>query len=293
MKITIDRNQAFTKRAFRAAVLPKVERQIIYAGQAQMNYLAGVLDLVANAEADKIYSVLSDVIDNPTWNFGLQALDLERGISAVPEVSGRIKWKDLSDSYLTQKAKVDTRYTYSFNRAAGFQPKQIGKKDDGSARFAEQNFFRYLGPLSAYFRNQGTSIVQGRMGGVKVTIDASGLQAGSRSTVSDYAYGEAIDKLLIGRLDIEVFPDVTASLLPGLASNRWTKTLENGQFEEDIFDGTKTGYKLAQNHHDSVFYRALVAPAVQFWILVRIPTVIRQRLQLYLSRASVKKVKDL
>lgn len=262
--------QSAAEKRFQATLFSAIKKQAIYVGKPYVERLANMLRDVATTEAEKLFLILAEIIDTP-FNTSLKAADLSEGMLSSLRGFGSVAWKpDLSFQYLKQKRR---QYPESYH-----------------------NMFKFRGFMYADFRLFGASIVHNKLGGVNIDVNTDQLpgttirsESAKRVAVGgDIGDDTNLEKFLLGRMSIHIFPNIEASLLPGLASNRWTQTLADPEFEDSLFGGTSTGYKLAQHHKDFSYYRPLVAPAIQFWILIRLPALIRQRLQSYLGRASIK-----
>lgn len=231
--------------------------------EKQLKYAADIAQQAAIYEASQLFQVLADILDEDTLtgnsSIGLDARLLSQGASYPQDFSpldgndrGIIPWKDYSVGYSKWKER---HYPDHY-----------------------QQFFVLDQSLKSYFKGRADSIISSRFGGVRINVSP-------QTTELDDNFEADLAVIELGRVIINIFPDINSSLLPGLSSGRWTDTLENGDFERDTFSGLKTAAKLVQSHNDVDTYRALVAPAVQFWVLVRIPAAIFARLSKYFKKA--------
>ncbi len=84
----------------------------------------------------------------------------------------------------------------------------------------------------------------------------------------------------LGDLQVTIFPRLNASMLPMLASGRWTDT-NNGYFEEQFFPN-RMGEKLSgPQGRQGKIYRPLVLPILQFFLAYRIPRAINRAVTSY------------
>ncbi|MGH6957629.1 MAG: hypothetical protein ACREEW_13270 [Caulobacteraceae bacterium] len=254
------------ERQISETILKGVSGELADVGNRRLRHLAEIIKDVATEEAHKLFTVLVDLIDQEqagTSYAGFASAALTMGTTLDwsfnrNQLGGRVEWPALNDHY------------YKFKRR--HQPSHANQ------------FFQFSGRLRAYFNNQGVSIVDNRLGGVDVTPiikkNEGELQLFTRAASEP---GErTVEDVLLGKIEIKIFPRVAPSLLPGLASHRWTEVLMDGSFEKDIFGNLRTGQKLANKDGR---YRALVAPAVQFWILTRIPNAIFRRVRTYFNKS--------
>ena len=222
----------------------------------------------AMAEADRIFDVVTSIMDKPQGTpAGFVYTDLMRGVSLDPTIraqGGRITWPDFSSRYYMFKKR-----NYSANR---------------------RRFFRLTNHLQSYFSRQGSSIVRNRLGGIQVSVDTSPAHG---AQVRRYAGNtvwrrailpEEVSKLLLGRVEVTMFPRLSPALAPMLSTRRWTDAGRGGM-ERQMFAGTRTMHKLINGNRP---YRPLVSPVVQFFMLVRIPNAIRRALNNYLSRTALR-----
>lgn len=162
--------------------------------------------------------------------------------------SGGINWVDLTPRWVRFK-----RYSH---------PQNANK------------FFKHRGRLVAQLRtpsNQAAWVT--RFGGIKVTANqAVGRLKRRRKT-------EVERKWVIGDLTIKVFPNISASLLPMLASHRWSDH-GNGEFENAFFRGVMREKLVGP----VLRHRPLLQPITQFWMAFRIPRAIERAINRELKR---------
>ena len=261
-------------KQFQKTVLKAVKKQVIYTSKPFMEKLGQEIQEIAINEAHQMFEVLADKIDQQsTGDLGLTASDLAVGMTSPISAGGSVAWAPLSYHYLLQKMR----------RFSGASKTFIAN---------DQRMFRFGGYLSGYFRRESASIVDTRFGGVDLKVNTEGLDENPRfdGDVDQLSFGDDLKEFLIGRLSLTIFPNISPSLLPGLASSRWTATLQRPDFEDSMFSDLRTAQKLSQHHGDNYYYRPLVLPAVQFWVMVRIPAAIQAALSQRLNRSRIKKV---
>lgn len=214
---------------------------------------------VATNEANQIFKVITSIIDRPakSGTGGFSASSLMSGIEIDPifkpralAAGGAITWPELSYRYAMQKSKTGNRY----------------------------RFFRNKNTMRNYFKGRSANIIQGRFGGVQVSIDQSEVKRRRNATAS--ILPEDVSRIVLGSISVNIFPRLTPALAPMLSTRQWTST-NGGKLEASIFSGTRTAAKLLNRRNS---HRPLVTPVVQFFILVRIPNAIRRNLQDYLRR---------
>lgn len=173
---------------------------------------------------------------------GFRASDLGSGTAvgrfggSVP--FGEIIWPDLSPKWAAHKLKT--------------QPTVANR------------FFQYSGRLVSQLENRGYQVGRiANMGGVSVSLKPGRVIDERKLTRGD-------PRMILANIEINIFPSLNASILPMLASKRWTDTNE-GAFESKVFGGM-TGKKLTgpEDRH-----RPLFQPLTQFWIAYRIPVAVR------------------
>lgn len=252
------------ERQISKSLLSAVTGDIIELGNRQLRYIRDAVQDVATTEAHKLFTILTELIDQETAGAsyaGFNSAALMMGITPDWEflrndqLGGEVQWAALSDHY------------YKFKRR--------------HKRAHANQFFQFSGRLRAYFKNQGVSIVDSRLGGVQVNTIPKYV-GDQLSTFPDAELGSRNTyEVLVGALTVRIFPSVAPSMLPGLASGRWMDTLADAGFERSVFSDLATEDKLANKDNP---YRPLVAPAVQFWILTRIPQAIFRRLRTYFHK---------
>lgn len=232
-------------------------------GPTRVRRIGELIKDVAVEEAHKLFTTLSaliDQIDSGESYASFAAADLMTGITADwgylrnGALSGQVTWNALSDHY------------YQFKRRH-------------TPAHANQ-FFQFESGLKAEFDHFGVTLTDNVLGGVQVEVTPKLLEA---QALGDR---ELVQELLLGSIMVHIFPKVTASLLPGLASQRWSEVNMEGDFEREAFSDAEGSFGIAKKLVNKANpYRPLVAPAVQFWILNRIPQAIYRRLSTYFNKA--------
>lgn len=226
------------------------------------------LQAAATAEANRIFGVILAAMDQTrSSTSGLSYSDVMSGTSLAPGINapgGRIIWPELSYAYAIRKGRT--------------RPQN------------KNRFFQNSGQLRNYFTRQGASIVRSRLGGVQVTVDESPAHSAAsrrydgRTVWRRAILPEEVSNLLLGRVEVSMFPRLTPALAPMLSTRRWTDA-GSGAMERQMFSGTRAVNKLVNRNRP---YRPLVAPTVQFFMLVRIPSAIKRALSTYLSKAAIR-----
>ena len=133
-------------------------------------------------------------------------------------------------------------------------------------------------------------MVEGRFGGVTIDVQpaqavTNSLDMDGKGKPQDYRAISEGDRpsnsTLLGKINIRIFPNIATSLLPGLASRRWSDTgSTNGAMERAML-APSVALKLAGGGvgGTEVPYRPLILPITQFWMLVRIPNAIARALK--------------
>lgn len=224
----------------------------------RLRELAMRLELAANEEALYLFDAISQVIERGRDNFSAGQI----GNPKDANPSGVVRWAKLSPAYARWKARRGTA-------AKRGSTTRVGR----SSRYVQQyaGMYTLSGDLKRYFDRNGASIVLNRFGGVRVQVNTKSLQG---STVR--GRGTATLRTELGRITVTIFPRVSQSLMPMLASRRWDKTdkytfLERNMLPPHVAD------KLSGGQHGPV--RPLVTPTVQFFILHRIPGAISRELR--------------
>ena len=222
------------------------------------------LQTVATAEANRIFSTITSIIDRPQRGGagGFSASDMMSGVEIDPifkpralAKGGSVQWQELSYRYALRKHTGPNR----------------------------DRFFRKSNAMRNYFARQGSTIVRNRLGGVEVKVQQTNIP---KPGVGRDVLPEQVAHLVFGRINVTMFPRLTPSLAPMLSTRDWTSS-NGGQMERVIFSGTRTADKLLNRANK---HRPLVTPVVQFFMLVRIPNAIRRNLQDYLQRTGRRDV---
>jgi hypothetical protein len=256
----------------------EMRAETIRLSKPRLEKLAAQLQFVAERETEQLFPVIvmlierarGDVLSGPELTYE----DLMQGagtlVGGPPSYvsSAPMEWKPLRLSYYDQKVR--------YYRNA-------------------DNMFLYFGDLRRYFARYGDSIVRSRMGGVNVKLDIPEIEDTlyfSRGREDNYK------NLILGNLTVTVFPNLAPALLGMMKGRSWNDmTGQEGQFEEQLFEGTDTVIHKLMNRPHTVKttgvqsanqYRPLVLPAVQFWIQVRIPNAILRALKDFTQRAAIR-----
>jgi hypothetical protein len=232
------------------------------------------VQISATREANRVMDTIVDVIDNPQFGTdpGLNGANLTRGTDLF--ASGRVDWKPLSFRYTMRKDRQVRRW------GAGAK----------AARARSSKMFFNRGTLRNYLKGRGSTIIRNRLGGMEVKVDRkltdrSFMSANNRWTkrASDFLGEGDVGRIVLGRVELTMFPRLSPAMAPMLATRRWTDA-GDGAMEKAVFGGTKTLAKLL-NRRDA--YRALLTPVVQFFMLVRIPAAVNRSVTDYLRRTSI------
>ena len=244
-------------------------------GTAQLTK-SGLGRLVARAqtaselEARRIFTTAADIVDrskagpyrqsfshasfirNDSWDrhrmrHGFDTADLggasRRFDGHGLQATGGVNWVDLSPGWVRFK---------SYNH-----PQNARK------------FFKAGGHLVGAFRSgQNQAAWVTRFGGIKIKSrhDLNKLKKYRRSTVTR--------AWVLGDLEINIFPNIAAALLPMLASHRWSDESQ-GAFEETFFRGEMQEKLVGPPGR----HRPLIQPLVQFWMAFRIPAAINRSIR--------------
>lgn len=135
------------------------------------------------------------------------------------------------------------------------------------------------GALATYLLQSSKSVVENRFGGIEVNVDdaARGLD---RTRQLRFSEGDRNYKTILGTIKLRIFPRIAPSLLPGLASRRWTDLGGTWGAMERATLPPGVSKKLAPEGSGARLpYRPLILPLTQFWMLVRIPNAVGLALQ--------------
>ena len=220
----------------------------------------------ATAEANKLFDVIVDLMDRTVYGDpGIDASDLLKGVdlsSGIPRPTGRVDWRPLSTKYAMFKSR----------RSGSHKTFTPGN---------ENRMFRYNDGMRTYFKGSGNSIIQRRLGGITVTI--AEIAGNNTDAISEVGRPDenTLNRLLLDKITVHIFPNVTSLMAPGLATRKWNDVSDTGDLEKDLFGGTLTARKL-MNRADA--YRPLLTPTLQFFMLTRIPNAVKQSLNKYLNK---------
>lgn len=153
-------------------------------------------------------------------------------------IGGHVEWKPLSRRYLHHKGN--------------------------------DRFFVNTGQLRATLQGMRTSY-PAALGGIQVSV--KGLTQKALYQVQRRAYGQDRRRVILGSIDIKIFPHARISDFPGLATGKWDQidwyagleasTLIPGSIREKLSGPRKGNYPYR--------FRPMLGPATQFWVLHRIP----------------------
>lgn len=250
-----------------AAIVKAAVAESVEISPRYLKTLERRLAAAAREEAAKIFDVILGIIDQPRFGgAGVSQADVKRGAPRGPlnPSAPAIRWPALTLNYQRQKAR---RYPANKYR-----------------------MFRRTNALRRYLSSRGGNFVQSRLGGIVVRSDTQA----PRGALTRQYRGEAVwrqtvlqEELpdrVIGRVSVTIFPKLSPSLAPGLATRRWTRVDPNRGFERVYFRGAKAAEKL-MNREQS--FRPLVSPVTQYFVLARIPNAINQSLKGYLRRTDI------
>lgn len=252
----------------------------------RMTMIRDELQLIATLEAAQMLRTAANIIDLRHNGVYAQALP------QAPGASGYLEWASLSNKYLSWKRNRE-KYRLKYLKRKP-SPKQR------RARYAKvEGFFFLDGVLRRFLRSNGRS-VSNRMGGVRIELNMDKPNKDERMTffkkidvgdVQSRSY-----KWQLGKITVRMFPLVSPGLMPGLASNQWSKTPDYAKFEKtivgpDIYKrlvGGPAGMENNDYKMGEYTYRPLILPIVQFYTLNRIPhvlgTALRKRVAYFANR---------
>lgn len=288
-------------------IMAGIERESIVLSKPRIKALAAEISIVANTEAEKLGDKMVELMDRDmrTVDGAIDALsyqDLMRGVtlpqgfSPVGELGqGEVLvWFGLSQEYIKRKQRE-----FSSSRLSG---------ESGASRrtrYPPERMFEYTGRLRSYFSTFGESFVRNRLGGVRVKVKTPDeLRSTSRrgmtltpeisytrtpqTTYTGQKLGSYRD-VLMGAIEVTIFPKVDSNLVPLLASGSWMDAFQShGEFERQVLstaDGDAMLAAIKLTNRDRP-YRPLLLPVVQFWMQIRIPAMIFRTLQNYSRRRS-------
>lgn len=258
-------------------ILGAITRETIEVNVPRIQRLGDAIRATATLEALQLFNVVGDIIDKREG--GVSALTMRgRGPSAFK--GSTITWPALNFRYALWKERRAARRMMTLKRRPNRAKQSEGLRRAGS-------FFILDGKLRAYLKRSGASIVLSRYGGVQVDVDTTGLPGRGRR-LREFALNkgdgslssERDMKILLGRIRVSIFPRISPSLLPGLASQRWSETFQQATFEKATLPGTIAN-KLSGGRGP---YRPLVLPVTQFFVMNRIPGVITAQINKTLGR---------
>lgn len=227
----------------------------------RVDKLAQLMKAEAIHQAEALIPTIADVINSK--GDGFTGDQLRGGVFLPGEFAGlgggSVTWQPLTDKY--HLWKTDRRFNRGLRHRQGRTVGQVRS----SARNPE--FFLLNRGLINYLSRNSTSIIRSRFGGVTLQVTHDGLLD---NHVVETIYDARRVKILLGRIRLRVFPALSQSLMPGLASSRWTNVGRQTYFERSVFS-RNMAYRMT---NPQGVYRPLVLPIVQFFTLVRIPAAI-------------------
>lgn len=131
-------------------------------------------------------------------------------------------------------------------------------------------FFVNTGQLRATLQSMRTSY-PAALGGIQVSV--KGLTQKSLYAVQRRAYGQDRRRVILGSIDIKIFPNARVSHFPGLATGQWGQVDWYAGLEASTFIPASIREKLSGPRRGNYPYRfrPMLGPATQFWVLHRIP----------------------
>lgn len=181
-----------------------------------------------------------------TWRSGFMMAGAKKPIgwkSAVP-MDGQIEWAQLSLGWMYQKR--------------------------------QDLFFRHTGDLKRAVRAMRTSYPQS-LGGINVREKDMTKSAMSKLRREAGDPGEShFRRVVLGSIEIEIFPRATPSLFPGLLTGKWDQIDTRAALEASQFVPSRIRDKLSGPRRGGHPYRfrPMLGPATQFWMMHRIPAAI-------------------
>lgn len=266
-------------------ILSGIMRSVIDVSEYRLGRLRDELQAVATLEALKLFSAVTKVMDSRRGRIVGADIGAQGGVDWKPLNYRYALWKEQrlagrASGRLAARSKRESAAAYRM-RAAAFASRQTN-----SHFFLDHR-------LRAYFGRSGPSIVMSRFGGVQVEIDnlAADPRARSRKVLSyegmDASESDRSMRVPLGRIRATIFPRLSARLMPGLASGRWTDVLSRSDFEQTYLPTASAGKsasiadKLSGGRGP---YRPLVLPITQFFILNRIPDALARNIDRALGR---------
>jgi hypothetical protein len=284
---------ATAQNRLQSILVDEVKQATLDASPQMLRELRAKLQIAAVEEANRLFPTIAQIIDQSRlgtdYNLLTGKMLAGGSLGEVPSVlraGGNVEWRSLTLRYANYKRR---KFPHNAHK-----------------------FFVLRGGLKAYFNRFGVSIVHSRLGGVQVEIADGAISKGQNQRLHLNVGGRSrqlvglgpgkgaaasVDKFIIGTLRVRMFPKLSPLVAPGLFSGNWANVNQSGRLEEAMFGGLRTAAKLVQRHWHShgqgrghgalvSHYRGLVAPAVQFWVLVRLPNVLRRRLTGFVNRSS-------
>lgn len=254
--------RAQLQNGIRNLLLDGVKAEVAEVTRPRLKKLTSRVQRVALTEAHRMLTVVDEVISASARKALSPAMmmnsALRSKLSGMPQdiqsrAFGRVDWVPLTERYRRRKVR-------KFPKSTGF--------------------FSASGRMRGYFNRFGKSIIETRLGGIRVTVNDKISTKVDRGRVTfDMTSRVNPMKDLIGGIDVNMFPNMNTSLMPMLSANKWSTNL-SWEADYHLFRGTAQRYKLT-NPKGS--YRPLFLPILQFFILVNLPTVIISEIEKYLK----------
>lgn len=180
-----------------------------------------------------------------TLGFSQASLTSTINTGQIPRLSGmqyngKVMWPLLSNSWMAHKSRHSTK--------------------------GRNKFFIYKGGLLRWIERYKLSPVVNKLGGHQIMVHMADQPRGKKTLTSK--------EFVLGKIDINIFPNLRPSDLPMLSSRRWNSTSRKGSFERRYVANTGVREKLIGP--STVDQRPLLQPAIQFWLAFRYPRAIKR-----------------
>ena len=139
----------------------------------------------------------------------------------------------------------------------------------------KNRFFLHTGVLRQFFKQAAPGLLAA-IGKTRVDVVMAKEQ--------HIGEGKIIRK--VAELKIRIAPSITSTLLPALATGRWTDVDPKMRLERKIGAGADIMRKLTGPTRAGYNYihRPLLQPVVNFWLLHRVPTVISNEIAMFVGK---------
>lgn len=254
----------------RNSIMERVGEIAVGSSQIRVRNLAKEIDRRLSLEFQALFRAVVGVIDNSRshtvktlhkvrqeyYTTGFTASQLPGGKftalgDSMPQ--GGLNWLDLSKAWAAEKLRT--------------RPATANK------------FFIYTGRLRRQLLQPGYALSKFRQFGGS-SVDYKGIKPLQKRLLQK---GDA--NTVLAEMQVSFLSDIPSSLLPMLASRRWTDN-SDGAFERRMIGGV-TGDKLAGPDGR---YRPLFQPLLQFWIAYRFPSVIAASVRKVMKDRSVGQI---